>query len=201
MSILNFVRKDRINIIKSNSASVIHKLYMVFNKHTEELLSYEKSIAEGLVPSKGYFFIGHWMDWIKGNFKGYFFARTQEEKVRNIEARFKFSKTNTLDGLYRYMTKVGYIINTAQPDNLLGFPLNYAYPFSNLAGSTNGISILHGTQFSSTYPNSNFATEAEAKLSLIVYYPPDTTDELKAAFSACLEEIVRVQIRIVYEQL
>ena len=201
MRILNFLRKDFIHQSATKESTWIYKLYAIFNKHAEELLQYEQDILRGFVPSKGYFFLDNWIDWLNANNSGYFFASSHQDKVRNIKARFKFSKTNTLAGLYLYLQKVGYEINTSQPDASVGFPLNFPHPFSNLAGNTNGISVLHGTQFSNTYPNGEFATESEAKLSLIVYYPEGTTQELKDSFSKCLEEVVCVQIQIRYVQL
>jgi hypothetical protein len=80
-----------------------------------------------------------------------------------------------------------------------GFPLEFPYSFVYGIPSVDKIVIASGKSFSTVYPNGYFDTLQDAKLSLIVYFPASTTDEIKEKFKYALEEVVCVQYRIVYE--
>lgn len=199
MRIFKYFPKGDLFLAAEIQGSNLNKLISVFDDLSEELHDMIKDLYESFIPSKGFYFIDSWMNWLNANVFGYFPTRSHAEKVRNLFARFKLSKTNTFVGIVNYLKAVGYDVELVPNLATYGFPLEFPYSFATGIPAVDKIVITSGSNFSNTYPNGYFATLEEAKQSLIVFFPPATTASFVQQFGACLEEILCVQTRVVYE--
>jgi hypothetical protein len=199
VSILNYLPQNRIFENASNVNSVMFRVFNSFNRHLLELHTYIREAVYSFIPSNGYVFLDLWASVLDINNFGYFIDNSFAGKIKNVYSRFYLSKTQTLDGLYNYLTAVGYPMSAQYGITANTFPLVFPYRFEIANLSVNGITIIKGTEYAGgVYPNSVFDTEEDAKNTLLVAFPDDIEVTLIPKFKYCLEEVLNLAIKIMY---
>jgi hypothetical protein len=199
VSILNYLPQNRIFENASNVNSVMFRVFNSFNRHLLELHTYIREAVYSFVPANGYVFLDLWASVLDINNFGYFIDNSFAGKVKNVYSRFYLSKTQTLDGLYNYLTAVGYPMSRQYGITANTFPLVFPYRFEIAGISVDGITIIKGTEYAGgVYPNTIFANEEDAKNTLLVAFPDDIDGTLIPKFKYCLEEVLNLAIKIIY---
>jgi hypothetical protein len=164
-----------------------------------ELHTYIRESVYSFVPANGYAFLDLWASVLNINNFGYFIDNSFAGKIKNVYSRFYLSKTQTLDGLYNYLTAVGYPMSRQYGITANTFPLSFPYRFEIAGISVYGITIIKGTDYAGgVYPNSVFSNEEDAKNTLLVAFPDDIDVTLIPKFKYCLDEVLNLAIKIVY---
>ena len=199
VSILNYIPKNRIFDNAYTPNSVMYKVFSSFNKHVVELHTYIRDTVYSFVPAKGYVFLDLWAEVIAVNNFGYFIDNSYVGKLNNVSARFYLSKTQTLAGLYNYLTAVGYPVSAEFGLTPNTFPLNFPHKFEIANVSVDGITIIKGTEYAGgVFPNTVFETEEDAKNTLLVVFPNAIDGTVITKFKYCLEEVLNLAIKIIY---
>lgn len=177
----------------------MYKVFASLNTATQELHQYIRDTVYSFIPANGYVFLDFWADALNINNYGYFIDDSYLGKINNVKARFFLAKTQTLDGLYTYLSAVGYPMSTDYELVANTFPLYFPHRFQVASISASGIAIVKGTTYAgTTYPNSVFETEEEAKNTLIVVFPSNIDPNIVPKFKYCLEEVLNLAIKIIY---